>query len=522
MKQSVIVFGVLLIISGSTYGRTVSPNDFGLQQALTAEERYEALYRAHSFACKSGYSVSYKGISSIDLIINPESKPIPLSDNTDFCGVSLNVKNNAKDFFLFNKIADTKQIRVPSSCFSSYDFRGIASLRKRQVVLVVQDNNPWVDNRAGHNYGASRKDILVLRRGKAKNRTVASYDNVYSSPSCQYFVTTTNKKSFKNVTFNRDSSSTYKTFLFKIENIYNLEICGITINTPTNDTMFGDAVMMINNCAYLDFHDVTINGTYSRADMYGYGISMDNVWNSRFDNIMANCDFGVFGNNNIQRASVSNSYINRFDIHCYGKDLFFDNVIFSQMGLSIGSFYGDANFTRCTFTQSVPCACRKDYNAYTPFNLKFSNCVFNLTRRFCYIINMASIPTSINSRAELTQKCLPNVAIENCVFHLSDDMTEWTLFYVGEGAASDHYSFGHIDNISMRNSHIESNQSVFKLFNRTIYSTKDVIVDINGLTNESKRHPLGNGSFKAMRDDNIVVNIRKKNSISDMSSFGEK
>ena len=82
----------------------------------------------------------------------------------------------------------------------------------------------------------------------------------------------------------RTAKSTYKTLCLKIENSNDIEVNNIYVYTPSSK-LYGDAILTFNNCTNLKLNDIHIYGTYSQSSKFGYGINMNNVYNSKFNNI---------------------------------------------------------------------------------------------------------------------------------------------------------------------------------------------------------------------------------------------
>ena len=79
----------------------------------------------------------------------------------------------------------------------------------------------------------------------------------------------------------------------------------------------------------------------------------------------------MFGNNNVNKAMLQNCDINRFDIHCYGKDVSFEKCSFVDFYNQFSSVYCELYFRSCTFTSFFPILMEYSYNAYTGFDLVF-------------------------------------------------------------------------------------------------------------------------------------------------------
>lgn len=226
---------------------------------------------------------------------------------------------------------------------------------------------------------AARKDIMLVKDGKSGHGPMQSYCTAVSCPECLYRdVDVSAKATIKNVIFNRTKNSTKMTRFVKIENQYNVELSNITINTPDGSGLYSDRAIYMVNCSDVVLTDITINGTYSLPRKFGYGISLNNTYNVSFYDLYARGNWGVFGNNNVHKAFLKNCDINRFDIHCYGKDINFEDSNFVSLYNQFSSVYGELIFKDCTFTNFTPILQGSSYNTYTPYNIYFESCTFNL------------------------------------------------------------------------------------------------------------------------------------------------
>ena len=500
---------LLFLIPIFAIGKTISPLNYGLKQAKTGEARYSVLYQTHEIAKKNGWDVSYKGIGELKLEIPANAKSIPLGSVTDFSGITLVVTNTKKkDFFLFELSQELRAISVPKSMFDTYNFTGIKDLKYGYKLLVVEDKNPWVENRVGYNYGATRKDVLLLKNGKALNKTIATYYNASSDPSCKYVEVTKEQKSISNITLKRTKESTAKTYLVKVQNMNNVLLQNIQIITPVPINMDGDNAIGIYNCSNIIFRHIKFDQPYSFSNTYGYGIKMDNVLNSWFDGIECEANWGIFGNNNINTAHISNSRINRFDTHCYGKDFYFSNCEITQVGLPQSSFMGELEFSTCTFRSAYICSARTEYNAYSPFSITIKDCVINLDCRHRCLINLGNVYATTNTRKELSQKVCPGLSITNTKVILSDDVPFWSLFHVGSDSIEN--PFDVVGDISIDGLQVEGGMNDLRIFDRPLRSRHNVKINLRGIDligKESYFHALAQKKYNYT--PTIVFNINK-------------
>lgn len=440
MKKSAVIVIVLLIVlfCSTNVGakcaggiKPISPQSYGLSEATTGIERFKVLERCHKDAVKKNAPISYSGIKSLDIEIPSDAASIPLPDNVFFAGVQLNVLNTQKNMTLFTRTNSAIQIKTSASSIDQGRFKNESELRNGQYLLIINDETPWVENRNGYDYGATRKDVLVVENGMAMNHPVYSYSN---SPS--YAKTTAVQigapLSYSNLNLSRDARSTKMTYLFSISNAYDVTLSNISITTPQDNELYGDAAIQIKDCAKVNISDIVINGTYSLTNKFGYGINLENVAMFSGERIFARTRWGVFGSNNVNGATLRDCDINRFDIHCYGKEVKCYNCKFADMYNQFSSVFGEVYFEKCMFTNYIPVLIEPSYNAYTPFDLSFKSCVFNLTGKKNYLMTLSGLEVAHNSRPELFRKSLPNITIKKCTVNLADDVKEWYIVNTGK------------------------------------------------------------------------------------------
>ena len=443
LSRLLVVIAITLIptaCASSKYAhggnRVISPLDYGLKAAKTGEERYDVLQRTHQEAERLGVGVSYAGIKKIQLAIPKNAKSLPITHYSDFAGVTFLVENKQKNIYLFAISAELKPVDVRGVDIDNGDFTKYDVLKSGEKLLIINDQTPWVKQRAGHDYGATRKEVMLLKNGKSGNGPVKSYCTPTTKPAGQYCdVTGAKKIVFRNITFNRSAGSTFKTYLVRISNHYDVELSNITINTPDSPGMYGDRAIRIENSTKISLVDVTINGTYSRGSdgeygkKYGYGISLENVYDFNARNLYARANWGVFGNNNVQLVHLEDCDINRFDIHCYGKDIYCKNVNFVGLYNQYASVYGTIQYDKCIFTDFTPVLNGGSYNAYVEHEVVFNDCVFNAPPKKNFLIWIGNVKDAINPRYELTEKYLPNVRIKNMVVNMTGGTGDFFVFY---------------------------------------------------------------------------------------------
>lgn len=452
------------------FSQSISPFSLGLADCRTPVERYRVLLRAHQEAVSSKIQVDYTGISELHIEIPKDAVPIPLSQNTDFKGLKLYVTNKSKDLYLFSLEQKISPIDISKDEFISGRYLHRPELMHGCNLLVMEDQTLWVKNRKGYSYGATRKDLILINHGVAMNTPVATYETKVSNPKFYFCKTTKEEKLIENLHFYRSADSSFKTFLVKVSNENHVTIRNINIHTPTSE-LYADVAITVHNSANTLLDNVRIVGTYSQKRKYGYGVFFNNVWNTKILRMNASANWGIFGNNNVNTVYLKDCVINRFDIHCYGRDVFFDNCQISGMYNQYSSVYGTIYHKNCTFNQAIPCLIESSYNAYTPFELVFEKCTFKFSAEKNTIVSMMGLSDEQNSRPELTKKCLPNVVMNRCHLDFSGDVKDWFIFKTNHKLST---PIGYCSDIRIHRLTIRGEKPRFSIFNLNILTEKKV------------------------------------------------
>lgn len=454
----------------------VSPYAYGLGQARTGVERYEALLNAHKAALELGVNVDYTGIDTVWLEIPQNPTRIPLTGYNDFGGCVFIIKNTSKVTYLFEKEKKGTAVVLDGQLIDSGNFRSVESLRSGNFLLLVEDDNPWVANRKGYSYGHKRKDILFIKNGLAVNTVTMPYNNVYSAPKCSYIRVDDEPLVIKNLTIERAPGCTFVTNISLISGVNDVRISNVKVHTPAS-TLKDDRGFLIRSCTNVSMDNVRIEGTYSQVNHSGYGVYLDNIWNFKASNMYGKANWGIFGNNNINVAVIEDSQINRFDIHCYGRDISFKNVSFFDLYNQFSSVYGTIRFDGCIFTDFVPVLNGGSYNAYVGHEIIFRDCVFNATPQNNQVIRFGNLNGEVNERKELTEKCLPNVTIKNLRVNLTGGADTFYLFY-GKQASKNAKAVGYLSRIDIDGLTIMSDEGMpvksMSLSNVKLKTRKDV------------------------------------------------
>lgn len=420
LLRALVIALSLFSLNNPCGATSISPLDYGLREAKTGIERYWAIYNAHQAAKKSDAIVDYYGLKVIDIEIPNNAKPVPLTSKTFFRGVSFKVLNKCKEIFLFEMSQSERDLKIKKDDIDKGDFRAYRELRNGDYLLFLEDETPWVKQRKGYSYGHTRKDILLIRNGLAKNRPISPYNNLETKIKATFCPITTDQRIISGVRFYRQEGSTKKTYLFRFKSVYNVKISDIEIHTPTS-SMIGDKAIQLLDCYRVRFSNLIIDGTYSAKSDYGYGINMNNVCEVSFDRLKGKADWGVFGNNNVNEITLNNCDINRFDVHCYGKNIYMKKCAFRDLYNQFSSIKGKVVFDKCVFYNCLPFLFEYSYNAYTSFDLMFKKCVIYASSKKNYLIDARSlVGDETDERSELKIQRFPNLYINGLTVYLDD------------------------------------------------------------------------------------------------------
>ena len=457
---ALVVSFVFSVVSSTTFASvTIDVPTSIWRQCKNGRDSLDALYKFHRPYTNQDVTIRYPAHQVVHLTITDKAETIWLSKHTDFNGCTFIVSNTSKNHFLFAIAypdATAEPVEISKKTIDKGDFSKLSEFQNNPYLLLIEDRTPWIENRKGYNYGATRRDILFIENGKALNQVTTIYNTPYSNPECKYLKADIEEKLFANLTFIRSAHSTAITNLLVVSLQNNVSINNIRIDTPPlaeKQPHEGDQCFRIHNSTNVIFRDVTINGTYSDYNKYGYGINMDNVWNSSFIRLKAKAQWGIFGNNNINTAFLEDCDINRFDIHCYGRDVSFKNCTFRNTLNDINTYnqfssvFGTILYEDCQFERFCPVLHESSYNVYTGYNLVMNNCYLEMDERHNCIIQAGVLEEETNSRPELKEKCWPNVSI-NGITLKTNGISD---FYIFNPMAGNTYKgkIGHLSNISI-------------------------------------------------------------------------
>ena len=196
-----------------------------------------------------------------------------------------------------------------------------------------------------------------------------------------------------------------------------------------------DRIFNIIDCTNVEFRDITVEGNYSGPDKSGYAFVLRNLYNVRFLNTNAQALWGVIGTDCINTIYVgatqetvggkivkNRSRLNRFDIHCYGRDVTIEDTdfIYECEGSSnhcnqVSSIFGYFSYRNCTFSELSPLRFEDSYYLYTFFNFRMTDCelIGVPEDRSLIKAGYVGIPDNMNEclRADLKMTSWPDVYI---------------------------------------------------------------------------------------------------------------
>lgn len=409
---------LLLAFSAAAQPKPILLSSYHLADAPSDSARFHLLRQAYADARASGTYLSYHGIDTLRLAIPKGAGPIPIGQYNDFGHTVFIVRNQTADLFLFSltpsatPIACLKPVDSLCAAIDCGDFRSHPILGHGRWLLHIVDSTPWVKQRIGHRYGHYREELLRLHNGLSPDRPTMPYGHTASHP---YLfgrpIVADSSFLFSHITLLRDSLSTHKTFLLNLEYQYHATLNDITVATPQAD-MTDDRIIRIYHCASVTLDRLTLLGSYSRTNHSGYGLLMNNCRDTRVLHLRARSPWGIFGTNNMHGTLLQDSHFDRFDIHCYGRDVTFLRCSQADSYNQFSSVFGTIAFDSCTFTNFTPVLIESSYNAYPRFALLLHHCHWKLTPQCHTLFNAGLHDTIAACRAELAHKCLPDIFID--------------------------------------------------------------------------------------------------------------
>ena len=393
-------------------------------EVMTAPDdstRFHALWQLHSKALENGMTVSYRGVDTLRLDIPADAQSIPLGSLNDFAGTVLVVRNNSHHLFLFshqpaNGLSPLNDAATTSSdslhhAIDNGNYRCLPALREGRWLVEVTDSTPWVSQREGRSYGHYRKELMYVENGLSPDRPASPYSGSSSRTTLRGCPLGDDTLfTFGNLTLLRDSNSSYRTCLLDLNEQANAYLHHIVVKTPPS-TLADDRLLRIYNCYRATLDQVSILGTYSQSNRSGYGILMDNCRHTLVQHLYAHSAWGIFGTNNMHSTVIEESDFNRFDIHCYGRDVTLRHCRQQDGYNQYSSVYGTILYQGCTFSNFTPLLIEASYNAYPYFSFEMVDCDWHLTRQRHTLMLAGRLDNGNPARPELQEKCLPDIRL---------------------------------------------------------------------------------------------------------------
>lgn len=450
MKKHILFWLIIFADTLSAIAQQPVLPDHARMTGLDDTNRYWAIYDAQREAVDKGTYVDYSAYAGtvVNIAVPQGAKTIPLARQNDFHDMMLVVTNNVRNQTLFSAYSQPQSITLSAEQVDKGDFASVPELADGTHLVMLTDKNPWIAERKGYGYSVQRQDLLVVKDGVAENMPVTAYNTPATNMQCRYVEAATDTLVFTRIHLRRHPASTFITYLVNFAYQNNVIISNITVATPqhhafksqarqhildynrqweslyhqaapditsrtkTRTKLEHDGTIAISSCAHVLMHFVVIDGTHTIPGSYGYALSISNTYDAEFNHVVADANWGVFGSNFMSRTTLAYCDLNRFDIHCYGRDVSCHFCTFRNKQTQFSSFYGKLEFNDCTFDNCVPVRIRGDYNAHTPFDVHFNRCLFLATSSHHHLVNVILYDTTRNKRPELSERHFPNVIID--------------------------------------------------------------------------------------------------------------
>lgn len=477
-------------ISGDLMARWFGFTDSGV-------DNINSLIQLFSTANNTNSKVNFEGISKVPLRIPLSYTTIQLNTSVDFKDSIFIIENNSIDTFLFsidnsNKSSvitiDKTLLTESNTVFTS------TSMGSKTGLLMVNDLNVWTYRNGTE--PQNRRDLLSIINGKSENSVIATYNNEASNPQCTFVELPIQNIEISNIKVIRANSSKITKFI-SLSYVNNITFNNIQIDTilDSNSPNSEDSIFSVYYSANISLNDIKVLNTYS-STLYGYAFLFDTCYNISFSNIIATSDYwGVFGCNKLNKVSLDNCDINRFDIHCYGKDILITNSVIRDLYNQYSSIYGYIKYENCRFYDSYVCLYDSSYNAYTKHRVVLNNCeIFNSKQSTISLFVMGDFLVTQNARPELGIKYLPEVQINNTIIH-----TEYNVSLMSFSSTTPT-----VNSCKMSGPIEISNTSIDKsVTSNSVFRVLDTLTTVDDEVNLSFK----NCNFTSYKDEsNIVIN----------------
>lgn len=357
-------------------------------------------------------------VTELHITLPKNFKGFYITRSVDFCNIKVYVKNIHKysTLFIWSRKDEIQEVEINKDEIDLKNIDFTKYFGRKDVILHLYDNNELV-HRLGYEYGAHKSDMIEVASGYFKNQPCTPYNEEEVDLTC-YFVETKKEITYiKNITIIR-KDSLHVTTAINIEWNSNVVLDNISVYTDIdieNNNIYSDTAIKINNCTSIKVNNLIIKNTYSSKSNSGYGISCNSVYDIQFENIKTTSEWGVFGTNYMNKVAIYNSTINRFDIHCYGKDILFNNVNFYGVENQFSGIVGYIKFDNCVFNENFrPITYEGSYQLYLKHDVIFYNCTWYKTNE-SYLLNVYNMGSRYNDSARkgYEKKYIPNIYIDN-------------------------------------------------------------------------------------------------------------
>lgn len=414
ITHHLITLTILLLTSAADiHAQTVlTPRQFGWDKAKNGKERFMVLRAVQTEAVKTGATVDYSGMGTVTLEYPGQGLHIPLTGHDDFKGMVINITNTVQSEYIFTHQETAEPVSIAKKNIDNGNFSKTAALRQGDFLLSVSDRNTW-GIRNGYTDPVVRSDLMRVTDGRTQDSPVMPYNNRWSDPECRIYIIRKTPFTVKNLTVNRVGKPEKRTMVMALTGLYDVRLSHITINTSSPGQLYGDEAIRITDCMKVEMDSITINGTYSQKDHYGYGISLTNVTDFTARHLTAHGVWGIFGNRSINRALLEDCDINRWDLHYYGRDITLRRCTVSTQYNQYSSVYGTVAYDSCRFVNCRPFLVEWSYNAYTAPDVIFSDCTLEADNADAALFDLRPEYSKDNPRHELSTRQWPKATIHN-------------------------------------------------------------------------------------------------------------
>lgn len=346
----------------------------------------------------------------------------------NFDGLTLDCTNNNSQRNLFSLVSEP----LSSEASTIEDLAADEIFNMARGLIFAYDPTPLYKRSGDHDYNYFRHDVFLVENNIVLGSPCLPYD-AETQLELSYIILNYNSTQVRNLNVIRRGDADLRVLYAVYQ--YNLIVDNLCVDTLVNfDEM--DGAFSIDNVHTLIFNNITINKGYRDTRGANYIFELYWITNLLCNNIKAAYStWGCFGTRGINGAHIQNSTINRFDIHCYGKNILATNCIFVNNFNQCQCTTGYITFRNCSFIDHRGLMIY-DTPVGVPCKVTYEDCDIELKSDSGHLL-LFRIRESSNINARLFNNFyLPDLNVVNCKVSYVEKPSTWNSLYMISRASS--------------------------------------------------------------------------------------